>query len=167
MDGVLVDFDKGFHELTGLTTHHADSQNKDEFWDIFRKGIQDSGKTEEEYWANLEWMPDGKQLWDYIKPYHPYLLSAPSVNIDIPFNERYKIENNESMRGKTTWAQRLDNLRKLYFKSASRKADFAHPNQILIDDKQSTIDAWNSNGGIGIFHTSAADTIKQLKELGI
>jgi hypothetical protein len=30
-----------------------------------------------------------------------------------------------------------------------------------------TIDEWNAKGGIGILHTSAADTIKQLKKLGL
>jgi hypothetical protein len=30
-----------------------------------------------------------------------------------------------------------------------------------------TIDEWNAKGGIGIFHTSADDTIKQLKKLGL
>jgi hypothetical protein len=112
-------------------------------------------------------MPDGKQLWDYISPYNPYVLTAPSVNFDIPFEERYKVENNESMQGKTEWVQRLPNMRKIYFRSAGRKADFAGPNKILIDDRKDTIDKWNANGGIGILHTSAANTIKQLQELGL
>ena len=28
----------------------------------------------------MEWMPDGKELWDYIKDKQPTLLSAPSRN---------------------------------------------------------------------------------------
>jgi hypothetical protein len=32
MDGVLVDFDEGYKQLTGVTTQHADSQGKNEFW---------------------------------------------------------------------------------------------------------------------------------------
>ena len=167
MDGVLVDFDEGYKELTGVTTHHADSQGKDEFWRLFRDSLKEKGISERSYWANLDWMPDGKQLWDYIKEYNPYVLTAPSVNMDIPFEDRYKMENNESMQGKTEWVQRLPNMRKIYFRSASRKADFAGPGKILIDDRKDTIDSWNANGGIGIFHTSAANTIKQLQELGL
>ena len=37
--------------------------------------------------------------------------------------------------------------------------------KILIDDMEQTINEWNKGGGIGILHTSAADTIKQLKKL--
>ena len=42
-------------------------------------------------------------------------------------------------------------------------------NQIgrLIDDMERNIQQWKDKGGIGILHTSAADTIKQLKELGL
>jgi hypothetical protein len=167
MDGVLVDFDEGYKELTGVTTQHADSQGKNEFWSLFRDSLKNKDISERSYWANLDWMPDGKQLWDYIKGYNPYVLTAPSVNFDIPFEERYKVENNESMQGKTEWVQRLPNMRKIYFRSATRKADFAGPNKILIDDRKDTIDSWNANGGIGILHTSTANTIKQLQELGL
>jgi hypothetical protein len=167
MDGVLVDFDEGYKQLTGVTTQHADSQGKNEFWSLFRDSLKNKDISERSYWANLDWMSDGKQLWDYISPYNPYVLTAPSVNFDIPFEERYKLENNESMQGKTEWVQRLPNMRKIYFRSAQRKADFAGPNKILIDDRKDTIDSWNANGGIGILHTSTANTIKQLQELGL
>jgi len=167
MDGVLVDFDEGYKELTGVSTQHADSQGKNEFWSLFRNSLKEKDIPERSYWANLDWMPDGKQLWDYIKEYNPYVLTAPSVNFDIPFEERYKLDNNESMQGKTEWVQRLPNMRKLYFRSAKRKADFAGQNKILIDDRKDTIDSWNANGGIGILHTSAANTIKQLQDLGL
>jgi hypothetical protein len=167
MDGVLVDFDEGYKQLTGVTTQHADSQGKDEFWKLFRDSLKEKGISERSYWENLDWMPDGKQLWDYIKQYNPYVLTAPSVNMNIPFEDRYKLDNNESMQGKTEWAQRLPNLRKLYFRSAGRKADFAGPNKILIDDRADTIQKWNNAGGIGILHKNTSDTIQQLKDLGL
>ena len=167
MDGVLVDFDKGYKELTGVSTHHADSQGRNEFWKLYRDNLKNKDIPEKSYWANLDWMPDGKQLWDYIKEYNPYVLTAPSVNFDLPFEERYKLENNESMQGKTEWVQRLPNMKKLYFRSAQRKADFAGPGKILIDDRKDTIDSWNANGGIGILHTSTANTIKQLQDLSL
>jgi len=167
MDGVLVDFDKGYKELTGVTTQHADSQGKDEFWKLFRDSLKEKGISERSYWENLDWMPDGKQLWDYIKEYNPYVLTAPSVNMNIPFEDRYKLDNNESMQGKTEWVQRLPNARKVYFRSAARKADFAGPNKILIDDRADTIQKWRDAGGIGILHKNATDTRQQLKDLGL
>ena len=57
--------------------------------------------------------------------------------------------------------------KKIYFKAAKYKADFVGLNKILIDDRQDTISSWNANGGIGILHTSAANTIKELKKLGL
>jgi hypothetical protein len=167
MDGVLADFDKGYRDLTGMTTQHADSQGKNEFWKIFRNSLKEKGISEKEYWAGLDWMSDGKKYWDYIKQYNPYVLTAPSVNFDAPEDQRYSPEYNQSMQGKTEWSQRLSNMRKMYFASAKNKAKFARPNTILIDDRKDTIDAWNAAGGIGIFHTSADDTIKQLQDLGL
>ena len=99
-------------------------------------------------------MPDGKQLWNYIKPYNPYVLTAPSLNP-------------ESKEGKKTWITRLDNMKNIYFRAASFKSDFSGKNRILIDDRADTIEKWNAKGGIGILHTSAQDTIEQLKKLGL
>ena len=167
MDGVLVDFDKGYKELTGMSTHHADAQGKKDFWKIFREGLKNSGETEEHYWANLDWQPGGKELWDYISQYKPYVLTAPAVNFDFPEELRYSREHNESIKGKLDWVKRLPNMRKVYFAAAKNKAKFAGPNKILIDDRQDTIDSWNANGGIGIHYKSAKQVINDLKELGL
>jgi len=49
--------------------------------------------------------------------------------------------------------------------SGSQKAAYALEGNVLIDDRKKNIDAWVAAGGIGIVHTSAADTIEQLKTL--
>ena len=167
LDGVLVDFDKGYKELTGIATHHADRQGSEHFWDLFRNSLAEKGVSEKQYWEELEWMPDGKQLWDYISPYNPYILTAPSVNHDLPADVKYKFSHNESQQGKTNWVKRLDNMRELKFKASKFKQDLSKKGRILIDDRKPTIDGWNSKGGIGILHTNTADTIKQLQKLGI
>jgi hypothetical protein len=154
MDGVLVDFDKGYEELTGKNTKHADLQDKNEFWGLLARSLKDKGLTEYDYWVNLPWMPDGQTLWDYIKGYNPYILTAPS-------------RDPGSKQGKREWVERLDGMKKLYFKPAHLKPEYSGKNRILIDDRKDTIDKWNEAGGIGIFHTSAANTIKQLKDLGL
>ena len=56
---------------------------------------------------------------------------------------------------------------KLTLAQAYAKQNYAAPNHILIDDRKSNIDQWISQGGIGILHTSAADTIQQLKKIRI
>ena len=167
MDGVLVDFDKGYKDLTGMSTAHADAQGRDEFWNLYRNSLEQKDIPEKDYWSNLSWMSDGQTLWNYVKSYNPYILTAPSVNFDLPKEQRYKREFNQSMQGKLDWVQRLDNMRNIYFRAAKFKSDMAGPNKILIDDRKDTIDRWNAAGGIGILHTSAANTIEQLKKLGL
>jgi len=155
LDGVLVNFDKGYQKLTGKSTHHADVQVKKDFWKTFNNSIKSQNTSEFKYWSELEWMHDGKQLWNYIKKYTPYILTAPTYNP-------------ESKEGKSLWVTKhLDNVRKLYFKSAATKAEYSRKNRILIDDRAATIDDWNARGGVGILHTNAANTIKQLKQLGL
>ena len=155
LDGVLVDFDKGYNQLTGKSTNHTDVQTKKEFWKTFNTSISSNNTSEFKYWSELEWMPDGKQLWDYIKQYNPFILTAPTFNP-------------ESKEGKRVWVTNyLDNVRKLYFKSAATKSEYSRKNRIRIDDRAATIDDWNARGGVGILHTSATDTIQQLKQLGL
>jgi hypothetical protein len=147
MDGVLVDFDLGYQELTGITSQQADANGVEAFWSPL-------SKAGAKFWITLKWMSDGKQLWSYIKKYNPILLSAPS-------------REESSRLGKRVWVKRELPDVKLILKSASQKQQYASPTSILIDDRQKNIDQWNTAGGIGILHTSAANTIKQLKQLGL
>jgi len=146
MDGVLVDFIKGYFELTGKDISgefHTDQS----FWDPINKGGVD-------FWIDLDWTPDGKQLWDYIKKYDPELLSSPS-------------RANDSRVGKSLWVKKELPGSHLTLRSASKKQEFANPESILIDDRPSNIEQWIAAGGIAIYHTSATDTIKQLKQLNV
>jgi hypothetical protein len=145
MDGVLVDFEKGYKDLTTEDASYKTDPNK--FWAPITK----AGAS---FWIKLEWMPDGHELWDYIEKYNPTLLSAPS--------------REESSRiGKRIWVKRNLPGTKLLLKSAERKQEYATPNAILIDDRKDNIDRWREAGGIGIHHTSAAKTIEALEKLGL
>jgi hypothetical protein len=155
MDGVLVDFDKGYEDLTGKHTKHHDVQDKNEFWDLLNRSLEIKGLTEYDYWVNLPWMPDGKKLWNHISKYSPYVLTAPSLDPG-------------SKQGKREWvATELPEAKAVYFRKASLKPEFSGKNRILIDDREDTIEGWNAKGGIGILHTSANNTIKKLKQLGL
>jgi hypothetical protein len=147
MDSVLVDFDLGYQELTGMTSQQADVNGVEAFWEPLTKAGA-------KFWITLQWMPDGKQLWDYIKKYNPILLSAPS-------------REESSKLGKRVWVKRELPGVKLILKYAAQKQEYASPTSILIDDRQKNIDQWEAAGGIGILHTSTANTIEQLKQLGL
>lgn len=148
MDGVLCDFEKRFEDLTGLSPNaFRDKHGLDEFWKL----IDDDGVR---FWVGMDWMPDGKQLWDYIKPNVYSLLSSPSFD-------------NSSRLGKRLWVKKNIPGTKLILAARKNKQDYSKKGAILIDDLKPTIDEWNAKGGIGILHTSAASTIEQLKKLGL
>ena len=146
MDGVLVDFNKGYKELTGedLTGEH---RNDTDFWDPITKAGYD-------FWFNLEWMSDGKRLWKYIEKHNPKLLSAPSRQED-------------SRVAKLDWVYKELPGVHLILRSAKHKKDFATPTSILIDDRLDNIQGWRDAGGIGIHHINTKHTIDQLKVLDL
>lgn len=153
MDGVLVDFKRGYQNLTGVKIGAPKiGKEREEFWKGFKVSLQKGNMTETQYWATLPWMGDGKQLWGYIKKHSPTILSAPS-------------HSDESKVGKKIWIKReLGNVPTIL---SYNKGNYAHKNGILIDDRKDFIDKWVAGGGIGILHTSTSNTIKELKKLGI
>ena len=157
LDGVLADFEARFEHFAGLSPDeyrkeiakkYGEKQVDKMFWDLIDKQIG------VRFWRGIPWMPGGQQLWDYIKQYNPTLLSAPS-------------KEESSKIGKRVWVKQNIPGAKLILRSASQKHQFSGENQILIDDRVDNIEQWKSKGGIGILHTSASNTIKQLKELGL
>ena len=149
MDGVLTDFDASFMKASDgiLPSEYEKNFGKDGFWELIDgRGVG--------YWVGMPWMSDGKQYWDYIKEYKPILLSSPS-------------RSQTSRLGKRLWVRNNLPGTKLILAQAKDKQNYAQKNRILIDDRPSNIDQWRASGGIGILHISAADTIRQLKELGL
>jgi cytidyltransferase-like protein len=147
LDGVIVDFEEGYERLTGKSIKGNHVKGDSDFW----QPITDAGAN---FWINLDWMSDGEKLWKYIKKYTPTILSAPS-------------REKSSRVGKEIWVRTNIPGTELILKYASEKQELAEPNAILIDDREDNIKQWKAAGGIGILHTSADDTIKQLQELGL
>lgn len=149
VDGVIADFEDGYFKLTGCITPGVNSLTvcKSDFWGPINKAGS-------KFWANLIWMSDGKQLWEYITKYNPTLLSAPSMYPS-------------SRKGKLQWIEKHIPNTPIIFKQAKNKKDLASPNTILIDDRIDNIQQWIEAGGIGILHISTANTIEQLQKLGL
>ena len=149
MDGVLVDFNERFKRFSkGIPpTEYEQKFGKDKFWEL----VDGIGVR---FWVGMDWMSDGKQLWNYIKEYNPTLLSSPS-------------RSNYSRMGKRIWRKRNLPSTKLILAQAANKQNYADPDSILIDDRESNVDQWIKAGGIGILHTDTVSTINKLKELGL
>ena len=150
MDGVLTDFEKRFQKFSGgmLPSEYESKYGRNKFWDLIDNQIG------VKFWVGMPWMEDGKQYWEYISKYNPILLSSPSIN-------------NESRLGKRLWVKKYLPGTPLKLAYAKNKKNYAKENAILIDDRKENINQWIEAGGIGILHTSASDTIKQLKDLGL
>jgi 5'(3')-deoxyribonucleotidase len=142
LDGVIIDFNQGYKDLTNITLDKSEHRSDSKFWEPIEKAGYD-------FWVNLKWMSDGHILWNFISPYNPTILSAPSRQV-------------ESRIGKHDWVNRELPGTPLILRSAKHKKDFAAPDAILIDDRPENIEGWIQEGGIGILHTSAEETINEL-----
>jgi hypothetical protein len=157
LDGVLCDFEGRFEHFTGMspdqyraemTKKYGEKKAVDMFWDLIdhEVGVR--------FWRGMSWMPGGKELWNYIKPYKQTLLTAPSYH-------------ESSVDGKKAWVEDHIKRTPIIFKQADKKADLSGPNKILIDDREDTIINWKHKNGIGILYKNTEQAINELKQLGI
>ena len=157
IDGVLSDFAGKVSEMLGEPLidgkYDTDPEYKKRMWKAVGKYQKEGG----ELWYELDLMPDAMELWNYIKKYNPEILSAGG-------NPQHKAEGQ-----KHRWIAKHfgPNVKVNVTRLAADKAQYAAPNHILIDDKEKALGPWRAAGGIGILHTTAADTIRQLKDLGL
>ena len=158
MDGVLTDFERRFEQFAGVTPDEYMSQKEiqygkdkanEQFWDLIDKQIG------VRFWAGMPWMPEGEELYRYIKKYKPTILTSPS--------------REESSRiGKGVWVKRnMSGTPVKFGYKADGKAKFAGPNKILIDDREDNISAWKAAGGIGILFKSTEQVKNELSKLGL
>lgn len=154
LDGVLADLDKHVLELTGKTFLQLRKDDNDDGFQNFVDSQREEGYT---IFDDLPLMPDAQQLWDYIVKYKPSILTATGSPEDKAAAEKIR------------WVMKnLSGYNKIHIvKQSILKAKYAQPNHILIDDRMKSIAPWREAGGIGIEHKSAADTISQLKSLGL
>lgn len=144
MDGVLCDFAGRFDHFTGMSpSEYKDKKGVKMFWNL----IEDVGEV---FWSEMKWTPRGRELWNFIEPYSPELLSSPS--------------NEQSSRdGKLLWVSKnLPSWVKTNFSSQETKQEFANPNTVLIDDMETTIEQWSSKNGIGIYHPENTEDLSSI-----
>jgi len=149
MDGVIADFLK-------FTSSHLGHPFKDEYW----KDLPD------DTFYQLPLMPDARKLWGFISKYNPFILTA------IPRSGRGPISK-RAADDKKRWMKKHFGVpeNRVYAVSRVDKAQFAkdgrdgRPN-LLIDDHAKNIQAFTKIGGLGIVHTSASNTIAEMKKLG-
>jgi hypothetical protein len=153
MDQVLVNFLGGAADALGIDFREA---NRDTRWKLL--------DAQSDFFFNLPPMPDWKILWNFIRKYDPFILTAaPSSSFD------------KASIDKKKWCKKylkIDDSR-VYVVRRQDKQHFAkdgrdgRPN-ILIDDHPKNVGEWRDNGGIGVLHTpfNAKNSVKQLINIG-
>ena len=151
MDGVLTDFEKRFDHFSGMNPQEYEKKyGTPSFWELIdvKIGVR--------FWVGMDWMPEGRRLWDFIKPYQPHLLTSPSRNDTSRLGKNLWVKNNLNPKPKTIFAYSADKQR------------YANENRILIDDKKSNINEWAAKGGIAIRckNGNVDHVIEELMKLG-
>jgi hypothetical protein len=152
MDGVLTNFEERFEHFSGTSPKHYEERfGQAGFWNLIDEevGIK--------YWVGMKWMETGEELWKYIEPHNPTILTSPS-------------RHNNSRLGKRLWVRNhIVPLPKIIFAFSKNKRQYAGENHILIDDREDNIEGFIKDGGIGIHckDNNIEEVINQLQELGL
>ena len=151
LEGVLIDFDARFKQMTGKNPHIYRLQNNGKkFWEYIHT------KIGAEFWTEALWTKDGRRLWNLISNHNPTVITSPGVN-------------NISKSGKEAWIKNnLSPLPSVKFELSEEKPTYSKTNSIMIDDRKKVVDQWISRGGIGIRYSEYRidKVMSKLKQLG-
>jgi hypothetical protein len=149
MDGVTADFDRHYIEEIGPLPPR-DGNNRDVDWEEINKI---------DFFLTMPPMPDADLLWGFLAG----LPNPKGILTGVPSSGTER-----ASRNKVSWAAHQPFIPAGTEVRCLRSRDkFKHctPGDILIDDWTKYKAHWEGAGGIFITHTSAADTIRQLKNV--
>lgn len=152
IDGVLANFDKRYEELFGVAPTEPSKKEAHfhENWEAFVTGRN---------FTTLEELPDARQLLDYV-----FSLGVP---VEILGSSGGKKFHDIVRAQKLEWLSAHGITCPVHIVPGGHlKARYAYgPWYILVDDTPRVIEGFRKAGGTGILHTSAAESIGQLKKL--
>jgi hypothetical protein len=74
MDGVLTDFDGQFLRWFGESAPVADYKSDPRVKEVIDRHLTGAP---EEFWADMPWLPGGREFWDALADRSPIILSSP------------------------------------------------------------------------------------------
>ena len=179
MDGVLVDFDSATLKiLNDLIVNPEEHQDNRRLYKAILKAKKEVGDkeitsdhinfgspykkvidlmfralaTNKDSWAEMDWLEGGKELWDFIKPYKPIILTAPVEGSDA------------SKLGKEEWcAKHLGEEVEVIVDADKEK--YAGTNTILIDDREKNVNKFKDAGGKTILYINYDSAKQQMKQI--
>lgn len=103
----------------------------------------------------MDWMPDGRELWRFLAPLQPTILSQLMADV-------YEVSKPE----KELWCRReLGSVPVIVVRAEDGKFPYSAPGNVLIDDSERHREPWESAGGTFILHRSARQSIAELQLL--
>lgn len=150
LDGVLANFDKAAGAAIGTDDIYKFDfvYGPKEFWRRINE-VQ-------EFFLTMEMMPDAEELMDFLGGERLSILTA------LPLSNPDRVQAQ-----KRAWVRKHIGDVFVTCCATKDKPFFCSPGDILVDDRAINREAWISRGGKYVLHTSAADTIEQLKGLGV
>ncbi|CAE7223521.1 unnamed protein product [Symbiodinium natans] len=107
----------------------------------------------EEFFARLDWMHGGAELWKFLEPFSPAILTgSPSGDWAGPQKVRW-CEKNLKVPAE-----------RVLVVDASDKHLFSHPGAILVDDRAEYRLEWEARGGIFVHCTDAQASIEMVQQ---
>lgn len=149
LDGVLVDFDRGVRAIFG---RNPDQIPERQMWAAL---AHTRG-----FYAQLDWMPDGRDLWEAVRGVGPVIVSG------LPLG-------NWAEPQKRAWCRKHLGADVPVVLCRSREKgravlDYLEPGDVpvLIDDRLQAREGWLDIGGIYVLHRNATESLAVLRELG-
>lgn len=146
MDGVLADFDKRASDILGMAPHNFEARyGSKAFWGI----LQDT----DDFYNSFPMMIDAPFLVEAVAHKDPVILTG------LPMGDLAEPQ-------KRAWNERHFNLPLIACRSKD-KSLYCSRGDIIVDDRTEYRHLWEAKGGIWVHHTSAYESIRQLKALGV
>ncbi len=153
MDGVLADFEAGFFKISGQDLSllpddvFADRETKDKVF------------AHPTFFLDLPVLPGAKEMVAYAMGF--------DADVQVLTATGYSNEAAVELQKQQWIATHFPEINEVHtVPKSDMKAKYAWPDVILIDDRlEKSIMPFRAKGGIGIHHTSPADTKRQLDQV--
>ena len=146
-DGVLADFDKAAEKLLGMPPRQAEQKlGPKQFWSKLRNHA--------DFYGSLPLLPDARKLFDAVAHLNPVILTGCPLG-------------GWAEEQKHRWAAVHFPGTRMITCMARDKRMHMSLGDVLVDDYLKYKGFWEDAGGIFIHHTSADNTIAELKRIGL
>ena len=151
MDGVLTDFEKRYDELFGVRPKEVTSRTA-HFWRYFEQFIQGGN------FSTLDKHEHADTLLEFVKS-----LRVPVEILSSSGGDKY---HSEVTWQKTVWLCNHGIPYKANIvPGGGKKAEYAQPWHILVDDTERVVEKYRAAGGTAILHYDIDVTLKELSRL--